>query len=109
MSLMMWVVPAALILLAELLFSRLEYRVLEKSPEINLYVEYTDNVCLEELLRLFRKWELKILNMGVIRPERSDNHNACAIFTLRLPKGSERENLLHEVHTTPGVVTIREL
>ena len=103
------VFATALILLAELLFSRLEYRVLEKSPEINLYVEYTDNVCLEELLRLFRKWELKILNMGVIRPERSDNHNACAIFTLRLHKGLDTEHLQQEIRATAGVISVREL
>ena len=36
-----------LIILAELLFSKLEYRMLENAPEINLYMEYTDRRCLE--------------------------------------------------------------
>ena len=43
-----------LILLAELVFARLEYRMLENAPEINLYMEYTDRTCLEKVLKLFR-------------------------------------------------------
>ena len=98
-----------LILLAEMLFSRLEYRILQSSPEVNLYIEYTDKACLEELLRLFREWELKIMNMGVIRPERSDTHNACALFSLRLNKGCNENQLLEYVQATRGVVAVREL
>ena len=41
-----------LILMAELFFSRLEYRMLENAPEINLYMEYTDRACLENVLKL---------------------------------------------------------
>ena len=42
----------ALILLAELLFSKLEYRMLENAPEVNLYMEYTGKPCLENVLKL---------------------------------------------------------
>lgn len=98
-----------LILLAELLFSRLEYRILESSPEVNLYVEYTDKTCLDDLLRLYREWGLKIMNMGIMRAERNETHNACALFTLRLTKDCNEEQLLEHVRSTRGVVDIREL
>ncbi|MFQ9127230.1 MAG: hypothetical protein ACLR4Z_11145 [Butyricicoccaceae bacterium] len=39
-----------LVLLAELVFSRLEYRILDNVPEINLYMEYSDKDCLENVL-----------------------------------------------------------
>lgn len=98
-----------LILLAELLFSRLEYHMLKNAPEINLYVEHTDKSCVETLLKLFRDLDLKILNMGIIRPDRSERHNACAIFTLRLKKGTNQEELLDQVRSTAGVVSVRQL
>ena len=98
-----------LILVAELVFSRLEYRVLRNAPEINLYIEYTGSDSLETLLRLLRELELKILNMGIIHSKSNEKHNACAIFTLRLHKGLDTDHLQQEIRATAGVVSVREL
>ena len=76
-----------LILIAELFFSRVEYRMLKNAPEVNLYVEYGDNRTMDVLLQEFREHGLKILNMGIIHSHSNEEHNACAIFTLRLHKG----------------------
>ena len=57
-----------LIILAELLFSKLEYRMLENAPEVNLYMEYSGKPCLEQVLKLYRERELKVLNMEIIQP-----------------------------------------
>ena len=98
-----------LILLAELVFARLEYRMLENAPEINLYMEYTDRTCLEKVLKLFREVNLKILNLEITRPTGSENHNACAIFSLRLNKKCQVEKLLADIHATRGVLSVEEL
>jgi len=99
----------ALIMVAELFFSRVEYRMLKNAPEVNLYVEYTNNSTMDELLREFRERGLKILNMGIIHSSSNERHNACAIFTLRLHKGMDVDRIQQEVHNTPGVVSVREL
>ena len=98
-----------LILLAELLFSKLEYRMLENAPEINLYMEYTDKRCLENVLKLYRELNLKILNLEITRPTGSEHHNACAIFSLRLNKKCQVEKLLADIHATRGVLSVEEL
>ena len=98
-----------LILLAELVFARLEYRMLENAPEINLYMEYTDRTCLEKVLKLFRELNLKILNLEITRPTGSEHHNACAIFSLRLNKKCQVEKLLADIHATRGVLSVEEL
>ena len=98
-----------LILLAELLFSKLEYRMLENAPEINLYMEYTDKRCLENVLKLYRELNLKILNMEITRSTGSEKHNACAIFSLRLNKKCQVEKLLADIHATHGVLSVEEL
>ena len=99
----------ALILLAELLFSKLEYRMLENAPEVNLYVEYTGKPCLESILTLYRERELEVLNLEITRSTESETHNACAIFTLRLNKKYSMNTLLAEMNTVPGVVSVEEL
>ena len=98
-----------LILAAELFFSKLEYRMLDHAPEINLYMEYTNKNCLEAVLRLFRELNLKILNLEITRSAGSEKHNACAIFSLRLNKKCKVEKLLADIHTIEGVATVEEL
>ena len=98
-----------LILIAELFFSRVEYRMLQNAPEVNLYVEYGDNKTMDVLLQEFRDHGLKILNMGIIHSKSNEEHNACAIFTLRLHKGLDVDHLRQEVLATAGVVSVREL
>jgi len=98
-----------LIILAELLFSKLEYRMLENAPEINLYMEYTDRTCLEQVLKLYREKNVKVLNMEITRATGSEHHNACAIFSLRLNKRCKVELLLDAIHRVEGVAAVEEL
>lgn len=98
-----------LILLAEMFFSKLEYRMLDNAPEINLYMEYTNKNCLENVLKLFREMSVKVTNMEITRSQESEHHNACAIFTLQLNKHCPVERLLTEVNRTKGVLSVEEL
>ena len=98
-----------LIMVAELFFSRVEYRMLKYAPEVNLYVEYSSNRTMDVLLQEFREHGLKILNMGIIHSKSNEEHNACAIFTLRLHKGLDTDRLQQEIRSTAGVISVREL
>ena len=98
-----------LILVAELFFSRVEYRMLKNAPEVNLYVEYSSHRTMDVLLQEFREHGLKILDMGILHSNSNEEHNACAIFTLRLHKGLDVDQLQDGIRATPGVVSVREL
>ena len=98
-----------LILLAELLFSKLEYRMLDNAPEINLYMEYTGKTCLEHVLRLYRELDLKLLDMEITRNADGDKITSCAIFTLRLNKKCKADWLLGQLHAIKGIVLVEEL
>lgn len=51
---------AGLILLAELLFSKIEYHIMATAPEINLFVEYKDRSALDRVLKLYRDKLIKV-------------------------------------------------
>ena len=99
----------ALILLAELLFSKLEYYILHNAPEVNFYLEYTGRDCLDRVLLLFQERSVKVLDMEVTRSDGSEHHNACAIFNLRLNKHCPAGELLSALHQVDGVVSAEEL
>ena len=103
------ILTTIMILLTELLFSRLERRVLDNAPEINLYMEYTDKRCLEQVLKLYHDRNLKILNMEITSATGSKKHNACAIFTLRLHKNCKVGQLVDSVAAVRGVISVEEL
>lgn len=97
-----------LILLAELLFSRLEYGVLENAPEINVYFEYTEKTSLDQVLELFRLRNVKVLNMEITRTL-VEHDRASAVFTLRLNRHYRAEQLLAEASALEHVVQVEEL
>ena len=99
----------ALVLLAELVFSRLEYRILANAPEINLYIEYRDRATLDELLHLYREQGLKVVNLEITRSKGSEKHNACAIFTIRMDRKHTVEGLLRDIIAIDGVFQVEEL
>ena len=98
-----------LVFVAESVLSRLEYRMLDHVPEINLYMEYADKATLDAVLRCLRAHQVKIQDIEITRASGSANHNACAIFSLRLSKGISVEALLTRVTQMEGVVSVQEL
>ena len=98
-----------LILIAESLFSRLEYRILSRSPVVNLFMEYTESRCLDDALKICREKKIKIMNMQITRHTRDDRHKACVIFELRLTKQCNAETITRLFLDIPGVESIEEL
>ena len=102
-------VTTLLVLAAEVPVSRLEYRILSKAPEVNLYVEFTDRKSLDALLQLCQEKQVKVLNLEVTRSSGSERHNACALLSLRLTRKVTVFDLLEGVNAIPGVVAAEEL
>lgn len=68
--------------------------MLEHVPEINVYMEYEDKTCLDDVLQLYRSCNVKVLNIQITRAAENEEHNACAIFTLRLPRSCTVNRLM---------------
>lgn len=98
-----------LILLAELLFSRVEYRILKRTSEVNLYVECEDRECLEQTLELFRDRNIRVLNLEITRSERTEKQNTVAIFSLRLHKKVLWEQIMTELLSIKGLKLVEKL
>lgn len=100
---------AVLILLAELVFSRLEYWLLSVAPEVHLYIEYAEKASLDEILTLLREKNIKILNMELTRSVNSGHNNASAILFVRLNKRTKLRQLMEQISVVQGVLRLEEL
>lgn len=97
-----------LILLAELLFSKLEYHILNNAPEINLFLEYEDRAALDRVLKLYKERQVKVSNLEITR-QAGKGSAACALFTLRLNKKNDAGKLIADVCASEGVLNVEEL
>ena len=103
------VLATVMILVAELVFSRLEYRIMRNSPEVNLFVEYREKSALDRILALYQEQGARVMNLEITRASGEDGHSSCAVFYLRLDKGCAADRLLDRVRATQGVVLVEEL
>ncbi len=98
-----------LILIAELLFSKLEFRILNSSPEVKLYLEYAGHEALDKILTLLRSRKVAIQSMEITRSTADAEHNSCVIFSLRLLKKTRPDALIAEITNCEGVLLVQEL
>ncbi|MGE4277689.1 MAG: MgtC/SapB family protein [Lawsonibacter sp.] len=103
------ILTTALILLAELLFSKWEYRIMSSAPEVNLYVEYNGRSCLESMLKFYREQELKLIDMEITRHAPEEQRVSCVIFTLRLNKKMDADWLIAQLYEMNGIIIVEEL
>ncbi len=98
----------ALVMVAELIFSRLELRLLGNAPEKRLYMEFESINSFNHVVQIFRSRQLAIMNIEVIRADGEENH-ACTIITLGLDRNCSFEELLKLVSSVDGVVSVESL
>lgn len=103
------VLVTVLVFAVELLLSRLEYRILNNAPEVNLYMEYENGSSLDQALKYYRKNGIKVLNMQITSSDKEETQNACVIFLLRLNKGVKVMEVINALQAVAGVLAIEEL
>ena len=99
----------ALILVAEIFFSKYEFWLLRQSPEINVYVRYEGRQCLEQSLKVFRDWNIRVLNLEITRSEDTENQKAVAFFALKIQKKTPMEQVMAELAAIEGLEIAEEL
>ena len=98
----------AVILFAELVLARLEYRVGEGAAQLNVFLEY-EGSALTEVLALLDKEHIRVTKMEVIKSDGGIKMGG-AVLSLLLPAGSRRgKTLLGDIAAMAGVHRAEEL
>lgn len=102
-------IAALLVLLSELTFGQLEYFVMGRQPELNVYMEFRSRSVLEDLFDELKKDNIKVRNMEISRTREDDIVSSSAIFTLRFQKLTEPAEVLQKIRDMDGIYLIEEL
>ena len=88
-----------LVLGAELVLTRFEYRTLRNSSRLNLYVEYETRPQLDGVLMLLEREHIKASRLEITR----SGCGYCAVLALQLPRDIDLTAVLSRVGDMPGV------
>ncbi len=103
------ILATAAILFAELVVSKVEYRVLDKIQEINVFMEYRDNACLSNVLALLRENGLKLLDIEITRNGHGETDTSNALFVIRTNRRYPPSRVIELLERQEGTVLVQEL
>ncbi|MBE6576876.1 MAG: MgtC/SapB family protein [Ruminococcaceae bacterium] len=96
------------IILAELVFARLEYFIVSNARTFNLYVEYTDSGNLGSIIDTVKRKGGYIVDMEITK-NAAEGRNPCVIFSLSTPRKTSLQALMTVIAKLDGVVSVEEL
>jgi putative Mg2+ transporter-C (MgtC) family protein len=102
------VLATLIILLAELVFAKLEYFIVSNSRAINLYVEFSESSQLGIIIDTLKKNDAYIVDMEITKSG-SEHRNLCVIFSIQKPRRLSHQALMSTIARLEGVISIEEL
>lgn len=101
-------ISTLIIILAELVFAKLEYFIISNTRVFNFYVEYTESGTLSTVVDTIKKTDAYIVDMEITKSPGEHRH-PCAIFSVRTPRKVPHSALMTSVANLSGVVSVEEL
>ena len=97
-----------IILLAELVFARLEYFIVSHAKTFTLFVEYTESSKLANIMDTIKGDNVYILDMEVSKSSSSSNY--FVTFSLKMPrKKASHQAVMTHIAKIDGVASVEEL
>ena len=98
------------ILLVELLFSRLEYAIAAKTRDMTLYVEFGDAQNISLITDHLRMHRVRVLDVELARrKDEEGNLMTSALLTVRFPKKVSHDAVVSELSKLRNVYSVLEL
>lgn len=97
---------AILVLLAEMLMSKLEWYIVSNARTINVFVEYGESETLTMIVDSLKSLNVSILDMELTR---SPDRNYSVTFSLGTSRKMRHEVIMNELMGIRGVILVEEL
>lgn len=99
-----------MVLVAELLLVKIEYRFARKLTDVNLYVEYYKAETIENIVRVIREKRIKMSGLEISRVTDEDGrHRYSAVATMQVNKRKLDDELVKSLTDLENVLAVEEL
>ena len=105
------VAATALVMIAELLLIKLEYRFTRRAADVNLYIEYRHSACIQSIVRLLREKGVPVNSMEVTRIGAADDeeHYYCSVLNVLASRTKLDKEVTEALTALEDVITVEEL
>ena len=98
-----------MVLVAELLLIKIEYRFAKKINDVTIYVEYKHAVAIEGIIRVLREHRMMLNDLEITRVSgEGDDHYYCAVITIS-SKTDISVDIVGSLNTVEDVISVEEL
>jgi len=97
----------ALVILTEMVFSKMEYYLMASARAVNVYVDFTDKQELYRILGVIREHGIEIIDSEISKNAEFNSINA--IFTLKFPRKYSHDEIINEIMMLESVRQVEEL
>ncbi len=102
------VITTLVVILAELVFARIEYLIVSNARSISLYVEYTESGRLGTIVDAIKGSGAYILDLEITKNS-AEGKNPCAVFSLQTPRKISQQALMTKISKLDGILSVEEL
>ena len=100
----------AMVLLAEIFLSKLEYRFARKIRDVNLYVEYQHSEDLQTVMDTMQRQGAEIADLEISRvTDEEEKHYYAAVFSVQVGRNVLNEQVIPTVTAMENVITVEEM
>ncbi len=103
------IIATVVIILAEVVFAKLEYFIVSSARVINLYVEYSDSSRLGTIVDTIKGTGAYIVDMEITKKSSAEGRNPCAVFSIQTPRKIKHQAMMTMLAKLDGVVSVEEL
>ncbi len=100
---------AVLILVAEMLMSKLEWYVVSTARTVNIFIEYRDPETLTLIVDTLRNMNVSIIDMELTKAAAGSGKNPCVTFSLGTARKMRHETIMNQLMGLRGVIVVEEL
>ena len=99
-----------MVLFSELVLVRLEYRLVDRASDVNIYIEYREPTTIQQLVRILRQERIPMNDMEVNRiSDGDDKFHYSAILTVRSSQETMEKEIIRRFEQIRDVLTVEEL
>lgn len=98
-----------MVLLAELLLVKIEYRYARRVQDVNLYLEYKHSEVIQTILQYLKEHAVKTDDLEISRINEEGDHRYCAVISIQADKRKLDEELMRGLAAIPDLISVEEI
>lgn len=98
-----------MVLLAEIMLIKLEYRFARTATDANLYIEYNHADTIQKVITCIKNTKTKLLGLEISRVTEEENHYYCAVVTVQTDRKRPVKGLAEEIAGLDNIISVEDL